>query len=575
MDAINSSTLSLHIAAYENSNESDSADSESFKKKSEKTSFIKKWKNVKQVFNGTTTIVQNPFEFPRQQENRLIAKPEVVKFKASQQLLNPNQLLFPNFNDQNRNVSGAKSCDSYLTNALIESYCALPCIPPTSGYGPTTPSSFVASKSSSNIGLNAFAQFSRPGPRIHLGGQGLGPPPILPKSIKPIRREPSPEIIVRMSQNDVMSWKGYKYKGEEKVCEDTKQRLENISHNIIFSTLPAPGQPDILPFSESDSDNQEPADSRRRRKSKKNYAQLVLKPQKSAADIPLSSTMSLEEYMKNVKIDYLKAEKKPNFVCDKEWIFNLRKKDEENFMDINKEFTRMALFANPNERNEAFPAAASVSTVETLASESRTSLNRNYDPFADLFPMTSNSFDRPRRGLRSSASTVTASITNQVEPKCTVKTIATAAAKPIQSDDIIVLDDLNTLPDTSKISPQKQQSKNNPPKRKRNCRNFSSNTQKRQKQTASNPKKREHSRESDAAENADEKLERKAPPKKKRNTIPSTVSDEASLSFASINSRARPTRKCVSHINTNGIFIVASKTRPQRTRRPVNRYHNL
>uniref|UniRef100_A0A914Y779 Uncharacterized protein n=1 Tax=Panagrolaimus superbus TaxID=310955 RepID=A0A914Y779_9BILA len=123
-----------------------------------------------------------------------------------------------------------------------------------------------------------------------------------------------------MSENDVMTWKGYKYKGENKVCEDTKQRLENIGHNIIFSILPPPGQPEIPAFSETDSEDQEPADLKRRRKSKKIFAQLVLKNHKVSADIPESSSMSLEKYIKNVKIDYLKAEKKPNFNCDVSFI---------------------------------------------------------------------------------------------------------------------------------------------------------------------------------------------------------------------------------------------------------------
>uniref|UniRef100_A0AC34G547 Uncharacterized protein n=1 Tax=Panagrolaimus sp. ES5 TaxID=591445 RepID=A0AC34G547_9BILA len=62
---LNSSTLSLHISEYENSNN--------------------KCKNVKQLFSG---FAQNPFEFIQQKSE--MVKPEMMQFKASQRLLNPN-----------------------------------------------------------------------------------------------------------------------------------------------------------------------------------------------------------------------------------------------------------------------------------------------------------------------------------------------------------------------------------------------------------------------------------------------------------------------------------------------------
>uniref|UniRef100_A0AC34GX15 Uncharacterized protein n=1 Tax=Panagrolaimus sp. ES5 TaxID=591445 RepID=A0AC34GX15_9BILA len=89
------STLSLHIMFYENSVE---AVSDSFKRENG----MKKKKNgilkaLKKVFIPSS--VQNPFEFPRQQEGHSNV-PEVMHFKASQGLLNPNASTTTSSNDQ-------------------------------------------------------------------------------------------------------------------------------------------------------------------------------------------------------------------------------------------------------------------------------------------------------------------------------------------------------------------------------------------------------------------------------------------------------------------------------------------
>uniref|UniRef100_A0AC34GRQ6 Uncharacterized protein n=1 Tax=Panagrolaimus sp. ES5 TaxID=591445 RepID=A0AC34GRQ6_9BILA len=95
LKSINSSTLSLHIAAYENSIKPFSADSdygkeESSKAKGGKAGLIRKQNAAKHF---SSLFIQNPFEFPRQQENEGFKTPEIAQFKASQKLLNSNKVI--------------------------------------------------------------------------------------------------------------------------------------------------------------------------------------------------------------------------------------------------------------------------------------------------------------------------------------------------------------------------------------------------------------------------------------------------------------------------------------------------
>uniref|UniRef100_A0AC35FDA6 Uncharacterized protein n=1 Tax=Panagrolaimus sp. PS1159 TaxID=55785 RepID=A0AC35FDA6_9BILA len=89
-NSTNKSTLSLHIAAYENSIKvkDDLEGSEKMKK----LGLIKKWETAKKLFKTSSSIIQNPFEFSRQQESEEIATPEISQFKALQTLLNPNKM---------------------------------------------------------------------------------------------------------------------------------------------------------------------------------------------------------------------------------------------------------------------------------------------------------------------------------------------------------------------------------------------------------------------------------------------------------------------------------------------------
>uniref|UniRef100_A0A914YPB6 Uncharacterized protein n=1 Tax=Panagrolaimus superbus TaxID=310955 RepID=A0A914YPB6_9BILA len=83
----NNSTLSLHIAAYENSIEATN-ESDGCEKEVETLSMVKKWGNLNHRTCLTPNIL-NPFEIPRQQEHQ--GNPEVMQFKASQRLRNLNE----------------------------------------------------------------------------------------------------------------------------------------------------------------------------------------------------------------------------------------------------------------------------------------------------------------------------------------------------------------------------------------------------------------------------------------------------------------------------------------------------
>uniref|UniRef100_A0A914QNH2 Uncharacterized protein n=1 Tax=Panagrolaimus davidi TaxID=227884 RepID=A0A914QNH2_9BILA len=77
----NSSTLSLHIAAYENSIEADDSDA--------KDNMIDKSSTFNKSLKKPFTSLIDAFEIPRQQDDG--KKREVMQFKASQKLRNPNK----------------------------------------------------------------------------------------------------------------------------------------------------------------------------------------------------------------------------------------------------------------------------------------------------------------------------------------------------------------------------------------------------------------------------------------------------------------------------------------------------
>uniref|UniRef100_A0AC35GFS6 Uncharacterized protein n=1 Tax=Panagrolaimus sp. PS1159 TaxID=55785 RepID=A0AC35GFS6_9BILA len=117
---IDSSTISLHIAAYENSSEAVISDSFNDKNiNGPKNEAINKLENEKQIFTAVSKLViQNSFEFPRQQSDE-ISEPEVSQFKASQRLFSPNAMSSRSPTRTNK-ISAAVCTHTTIGKAFLE-----------------------------------------------------------------------------------------------------------------------------------------------------------------------------------------------------------------------------------------------------------------------------------------------------------------------------------------------------------------------------------------------------------------------------------------------------------------------
>uniref|UniRef100_A0AC34FUK7 Uncharacterized protein n=1 Tax=Panagrolaimus sp. ES5 TaxID=591445 RepID=A0AC34FUK7_9BILA len=107
----NRSTLSLHITAFENSIEADTSDLNECEIEASKT--------VKQGFVGSSFFVKNLFEFPRQQEDPS-NQPEVMQFKSSQRLRNPNE---ENLNINKRKIEQQNRRQIVLAQDILKEQC--------------------------------------------------------------------------------------------------------------------------------------------------------------------------------------------------------------------------------------------------------------------------------------------------------------------------------------------------------------------------------------------------------------------------------------------------------------------
>uniref|UniRef100_A0AC35FPC4 Uncharacterized protein n=1 Tax=Panagrolaimus sp. PS1159 TaxID=55785 RepID=A0AC35FPC4_9BILA len=115
LNAMNKSTISLHISAYENSIASDLFDDENIEE-------LKKQNSAsKQSFTGAFEI-QNPFEFPRQQSGDQRSEPEIMQFLASQRLIGSNR---PSLSQQIGHIVPPQMPPGYCTAIIISSIAAI------------------------------------------------------------------------------------------------------------------------------------------------------------------------------------------------------------------------------------------------------------------------------------------------------------------------------------------------------------------------------------------------------------------------------------------------------------------
>uniref|UniRef100_A0A914PC56 Uncharacterized protein n=1 Tax=Panagrolaimus davidi TaxID=227884 RepID=A0A914PC56_9BILA len=171
---------------------------------------------------------------------------------------------------------------------------------------------------------NSSSRISTGGSKIIFAGSCLRPPTTTANK---------KASTLYISEKEAMTWTPYpKYDGFT-ICEETRQRLlESIKGSSILSTISPPGCPDLVPRSFASVED----------------VKCVRLSQRNVPMEMVQTEMSLEDYLKDVKIDYSKVFKQRNrprknrsIWCNKVWTFDKVGKNLEYFEVINNKVNAM------------------------------------------------------------------------------------------------------------------------------------------------------------------------------------------------------------------------------------------
>uniref|UniRef100_A0AC35FKT5 Uncharacterized protein n=1 Tax=Panagrolaimus sp. PS1159 TaxID=55785 RepID=A0AC35FKT5_9BILA len=189
----------------------------------------------------------------------------------------------------------------------------------------TLPSTASRSNNYSGNESNSSSRISTGGPIIFSAGSCLR---------LPTTTENKKASTLYISEKEAMTWTPYPKYDDFTIGEETKQRLlESVKGSSILSIISPPGCPDLVPRSFASVEDEKHVRSQR--------------------NVPLEmlqTEMSLEDYLKDVKIDYSKVFKQCNrppknraIWCNKVWAFDKVENDLEYFEVINNKFNAMVI----------------------------------------------------------------------------------------------------------------------------------------------------------------------------------------------------------------------------------------